>query len=259
MNDVIECVDKELVGQRFRNSVSTYDANARVQKAMAIKLAKTVGHFYHDKTIRVLEVGCGTGNLTREIMRNINVETYFANDLVDWVEPVVTSIAERANVSKFVFHKGDAEKLHFPGHLDLVCSGAVFQWFEHKEMFFKKASESLNDQGVLAFSTFGTQNYREIRQLTGSGLTYYKVDELMQMAAPYFSSCWASEWVEQLWFNQPSDVLKHMKHTGVGGVSGCYWSKSKHAAFESGYQQFASPVGNFPLTYHPQLLLLRKL
>jgi malonyl-ACP O-methyltransferase BioC len=238
--------------------VTTYDANARVQNAMAIKLAKAVGHFYHDKTIRVLEVGCGTGNLTREILKNIKVETYFANDLMDWVEPAVTSIAEDAEVPEFMFQSGDAEMMHYPPHLDLICSGAAFQWFAHKELFFKKAAESLNDQSILAFSTFGTQNYQEIRQLTGTGLTYFKLDELMQMATPYFSSCWASEWVEQLWFSSASEVLKHIKHTGVGGVSACYWNKSKHAAFESGYQQFASPVGNFPLTYHPQLLILRK-
>lgn len=56
----------------------------------------------------------------------------------------------------------DAETLDFPQGTDLITSCSTLQWFADTERFFARCHHFLSDGGILAFSTFGKKNMREI-------------------------------------------------------------------------------------------------
>ena len=65
------------------------------------------------------------------------------------------------------------------------------------------------------------------------------------------------DWEEQVWFDTPMEVLRHMRYTGVNALTGGTWTRADIREFESKYQAFKGEKG-YPLTYHPVLLVLQK-
>ena len=64
-------MNKSLIRKRFEKGLSTYDENAVVQKIMAKNLVELLGAVEFKN---ILELGCGTGVLTKEVTDNIRFE-----------------------------------------------------------------------------------------------------------------------------------------------------------------------------------------
>lgn len=62
--------------------------------------------------------------------------------------------------------------------MNLIISNAMFQWFDNLEKSIDKIKFSLDKNGILAFSTFGLDNYKEITSLTGLTLKYKTKEEI---------------------------------------------------------------------------------
>jgi len=257
MDDLTVQINKSLISIRFKRSLQSYDIHASIQKTMAQQLVSALVKVAPEGFNRLLELGCGTGLLTRTISKQLKVNQYYANDLVGEVSSTIRPIITSADILTHMFIEGDAETMKYPVCLDVICAGAVVQWFQSLSGFYVRSSNALCDRGWLAFSSFGPSNFKEIRELTGSGLEYYTSIEAQNLAMPLFVPVYTSEWEEQLWFTHPIEVLHHIKLTGVGGVSDIKWSKVKLNNFIDEYKRFETNEG-FPLTYHPQLFVFRK-
>ena len=61
-------IDKNLVHKRFAKNLENYNENAKIQKRMAERLLAFVKNRSPKK---ILEIGCGTGFLTKLISENI--------------------------------------------------------------------------------------------------------------------------------------------------------------------------------------------
>ena len=107
----------------------------------------------------------------------------------------------------------DAETLDFPQGTDLITSCSTLQWFADTERFFARCHRFLSDGGILAFSTFGKKNMREIHALTGHGLEYLSLDNLKVLLSPRFEILYAEEEIVSLPFGTPLEVLRHLKQT----------------------------------------------
>lgn len=97
----------------------------------------------------------------------------------------------------------DAETLDFPQGTDLITSCSTLQWFADTERFFARCHHFLSDGGILAFSTFGKKNMREIHTLTGHGLEYLSLDNLKVLLSPHFEILYAEEEIVSLPFGTP--------------------------------------------------------
>ncbi len=249
--------NKALIRNRFLNAATTYRLNAIVQKEMAKALVKLAAQHICLSQKKMFEIGCGTGVLSREILRHFSTEQFRCNDLVDEVEACITRIKDEYAVNIFEFLRGDAEKISFPKEQNVIWSGATLQWIQQLDQFFFKLFGSIKDKGYLVLSSFGPDNYKEIKSTTGKGIKYKTVDEVLSHAHKYFEVLEKQEWHRTLWFKSPVEVLKHMRLTGVNGISSCKWTKGDLMRFKSDYQQYVRPNG-YPLSYHPFLLVLKK-
>lgn len=254
-------IDKELVHRRFARALGTYSGNASVQADTAAKL---VAMLPARSWRRVFEVGCADGLLTR-MLSGLNgqkgpgrsdFEKFFVNDLCEESAAYISDVLE----SGAVFIPGDAESIPFPEDLDLLISSSTIQWMTDLKAFLAKCASSLAPDGVLALGTFGPENLREVRAITGEGLDYYDAGALRELLPEGMRVVACEEEIVTETFGSPFDVLRHLKLTGVNGLSGRTWSKSALEAFVGEYAwRFSTGTGEeVTLTYHPVRMIIVK-
>ena len=253
-------IDKELVRQRFRRTLSSYGSNAIVQKSMAIELSEMICREKAEGPFnRVLEVGSGSGSLMAELLTRCSVKSYYANDLVEESLPCLHKVLESFPVEKFHFISGDIEcRDILPSALDLVVSNAMLQWLDDLDDFFSTMFNHLRPGGLLAFSTFSTSNMREIASIEDVGLCYHSIEELEMLARRYFDIIVCREEEQRLEFSSPEALLHHIRQTGVNGLLRRSWTKSRYQYFVAEYRRLFSCKNGVYLTYHPVYCCLKK-
>ena len=74
---------------------------------------------------------------------------------------------------------------------------------------------------------------------------------------PWFEVIKAKETTEELLFNSPVEVLKHMRLTGVNAISESSWTKRDLNKFCKSYENFMQN-NKYILTYNPYYIVLKK-
>lgn len=249
--------DKNLLQRRFGRHLKTYDTLAVVQRAIAGRLAERLERLVErPEAVRYgVEIGAGTGFLTRHLVRLFPEAEWVVNDLVP------ESRHYLPQEDKIRFEAGDGERFPFDrGAYDLIASASTVQWFDDLPGFIARAAAGLrSESGVLAFSTFGPENFREIARTTGQGLDYRTLADLCGHCREAGLEVLAGEeWTEQQLYPTPIDVLRHLRLTGVNAVAAERWTHSRLRQFEADYRTAFSTAEGVTLTFHPILVVAKK-
>jgi malonyl-CoA O-methyltransferase len=109
---------------RFSASAGTYEQRASVQAAVAQRLRA----FWPEAAgiTRILEIGCGTGLLTRYLVRDFLMASVDAQDL----SPRMIAQAREALGPRpgLTWHAGDVLTLDLPGPYALIASSSALHW-----------------------------------------------------------------------------------------------------------------------------------
>jgi malonyl-CoA O-methyltransferase len=210
----------------FDKAYVTYEENAIVQKVMAHKLVAALTSLKKEFDT-VLEIGAGTGLLTRELQPKIKFNKYIANDICE----------KSGEYLDCEFVHCDACELNLES--DLLVSNACFQWIEDWT--------KLPRTNLAAFTTFLPDNLHELRDLTGISLDYKSPEKIKQ----YFGQIlhW-EEFEQKLTFENPLKLLAHLKHTGVNSLAKWDFAQVK---------DFCARCKETQLTYKPVIIVARPL
>jgi malonyl-CoA O-methyltransferase len=246
-------VDKALVAQRFAKAGQSYVEHAVVQKQISVQLFEYLKQYCPQSLPSVLEIGCGSGNLTHLFESYFQVDQLCLNDLYADVDQ------HFLNFKHVNWLIGDIEQLELPLELDAVVSSSALQWMTDLPALLQRIHDALKPKGYLGFSTFGENNLIEIKQLTGQGLNYYSLEALQQQLQENgFEILLIQQAYKQAYFDHPKSVLQHLKATGVTATAQSHrWTKQSLQQFYSDYQQFHDEQG-FRLTYHPIYVIARR-
>ncbi|MBE7712300.1 MAG: malonyl-ACP O-methyltransferase BioC [Cyanobacteria bacterium SIG26] len=244
-------VDLKNVKKQFEKSMNDYDKNALVQDLMAskmiIELSKISSEFDN-----ILELGAGTGLLTKRICSSLVYKNFYANDLVEKSKMYVSRYVSDVN-----FLCGNALKIKPQKKMDLIVSNAMFQWFDNLEKALEIIRGSLKKEGILAFSTFGPSNYKQLAEITGLKLKYQTKSEIEETLVKLgFEVLYCEEFYETLQFNSALELLAHMKHTGVNSLSEKTWTVKKVKDF---CDKFNKKYKKVELTYAPIIVVCKYL
>lgn len=243
-------IDNKHIKKQFEKSMQDYDQNATVQILMALKmvfeLTKISNTFEN-----ILELGSGTGILTKRLASELDFKNYFANDLVEKSKNYVQNFIPQAT-----FYCGNALKIKPSKKVDLIISNAMFQWFPSFEKAIQTIKSNLKSNGLLAFSTFSPDNFREITDLTGLSLQYKTKEELEQILKNEgFEILYSEQFFEELKFKTPLELLAHMKKTGVNSLSEKTWTITKVKDF---CDKYSKKYPKTKLTYSPIIVIAQK-
>ena len=245
-------MDTALIRQRFSAASASYDAEAEAQQHIAARLwALAAPHVTSGAD--VLEIGAGTGLLTRLILE-AQPRSLTVNDL--YLSPQVQELAQQFS-GRVQCREGDAEHLEFGGPFDAVLSASTVQWFADIPAFFARCAGVLPKGGLLAFSSFLPGNLQEVAALTGVGLTYASAAELQGQLAPNFDLLAVEQGDVTLHFASPRHVLLHLRHTGVTGIRSVVWGKNSYKDFVARYTARYGNAQGVRLTYRPVYVLAK--
>lgn len=250
-------IEKAEIECRFRKSADSYEENAHIQKKIVEHLTELLERYCPQKMDRILEVGCGTGLLTERLKAMWSHSELWVNDLVD---TMCHKAADRCGLDARYCLSGDIEKLQLDGMYSLIVSTSTFQWLEEPEKTFDNLSRHIVEGGWLIFSSFGKDNCLELKAITGNGLSYRSLAEMKEILSRSFDIVHTEEERYILNFDRPLEVLQHIKKTGVNAMSAHHvWTRGHLSAFEQEYTLHFLKDGRYPLTYHPQYFICRKL
>lgn len=249
-------IDKELVAGRFGKAALTYEGDASAQRMIASNMCRllemTVGA---EAFGNVLEIGCGTGIFTKMMCGMFNPGRLILND----ISPRMADAVGESGLKYDGFVLGDAETVALPQGLSMIVSCSAVQWFSDLEAFVGKCRSCLAPGGILALSSFGADNLKELRSCGMPGLDYSGSSGLCKMLPRNGFEVLVSE-QEQIvrYFPSPMDVLRHLKRTGVTGIARGRWSKGDFGRFSDMYRELYGCAGQVPLTYHPLYVIAKK-
>ena len=200
-------LDKNLIKEKFKNSIDFYNENAIIQDLMAKKLLSLINK---NKFNKILEIGSYSGILTKKIIEKFEFNSYLALDIVDSFDRIKTLS------DKISFIQVDVEKFETKEKFDLIIANASLQWCNNFSNTINKLKSYLNEDGVFAITTFATDNFFEIRDAFQIGLKYQTINEIQNI---FSRNAKIIQEIHTLQFKDSKDLLKHLKLTGVNAIS----------------------------------------
>ena len=152
--------------------------------------------------------------------------------------------------------EGDAEKIDFDETYHLIASASTIQWFTDLEGFLKRISGNLSDTGTIAVSTFAAGNLPEIQSLMTVEMPYWESADLKRLIEKHFRVELFEQEESTLRFDTPVELLRHLKNTGVTGISG--HSRQKGFDFIKRYRKTFDGKKEITLTYRPVYIVAHK-
>ncbi|RFD20557.1 dethiobiotin synthase [Komagataeibacter melaceti] len=152
---------KDRIAASF-DAAQDYEQAARVQRIAASELARRIAACHApDAPLRILETGCGTGFLTRELRRLFPNAHITATDIAP---RMLERLAHRMpDDSRLTLHHMDAEAPNLTGPFDLICSSLAMQWFGQRAHTLHLLASLLAPGGQMAFATLGADSFRQWR------------------------------------------------------------------------------------------------
>jgi malonyl-ACP O-methyltransferase BioC len=255
--------DKALVAQRFCRSVDTYEDAAVVQRVMSAELVWRLERVVGESWIgRVLELGCGTGLLTRQLVERFRVAELTINDLAAELVEIAAHKVRSCSDVRVQRCVGDMELVSLPGCQDLVVSCAALQWSADPPRMIARMLEALRPGGLLAVATFGPDNVREAGELIGLSLPYLALSSLVGEVGRGAEVLFQHETHTTLCFASALQALQHLKRTGANALEARSWTPRRLREFceryEARCQVAGEAAGQVALTYHPLTVVARR-
>lgn len=220
----------------FLQANKYYEENTPVQAKMAKQLLDLLCLDFKEHDFgSVFEFGAGAGRLFYAAKARLQADSFLASDINDFSS----------------FYKNDEFFLHdmnwpnpFCKRFDLVISNACFQWLD-ADTGLDNIASFLKPGGVMAITSFGPDNLWQIKELSGAGLSYLSIEELKQKLASSFDIKLFKATSEQLSFNTPKALLKHLRNSGVNALKpDFYLGKEALKTIEKKYKNtiFYQPI-----------------
>lgn len=169
--------DPRAVRRAFGRAAATYDGAAILQREIGARLASRLD-VVKLAPATILDGGCGTGRAVGELAARFPGARVVA---IDAACPMVAAARERSARGRSVFTKlvaplargarppvfacADIASLPLAaGSVELVWSNLVLQWVDDLPRAFRECRRVLSTGGLFAFSTFGPDTLRELRE-----------------------------------------------------------------------------------------------
>lgn len=148
---------KSRIAARFGAAASDYDEHSPLQRGAASRLASRITRLDLPPQPRVLEIGCGTGHLTRALQPILG-GPWLATDIAPAM--VATCRSRLGGGVDYAVMDGERPALA-SGRFDLIVASLATQWFADLPAAFARLAQLLAPGGRIALVTVGRGTFAE--------------------------------------------------------------------------------------------------
>ncbi len=255
-------IDKDLVARRFGQRVDSYETATPVQEQMADRLMQLTLERLNAPPQRIVELGCGTGRLTRRLRDEFpNAQLTVIDIAPDMVEKT------RSDFPAITVTCADAEHYQPQHAADLVISNATVQWFQEPENTIPAWLRHLSPTGIFACSTFTDETFKELQQSFDHAYDKLNLEHQQHVMPLRSIESWqaflpSSDIVDEYYHPTFSSVRAFLKSIQRAGASNAQSAKPLNRKL---YKTMADYYGaSFPgkggitATYHALYLLAKR-
>ncbi len=255
--------EKMKIKDAFTRASSVYHSKAELQKESAARLAASIEPCkYSIPAGKVLEMGAGTGFLTRHLIRLFPEREIIVSDLSDaMIRQCKTNIKESDNIT---FRVLDAETGEIKKDRYAVIAGNfVAQWFRDPSGALSRFCEALVPGGYLLMSFPGSGSFPEWKtNCLKLGLPFTAnplpdIEEIINRISrgPFQVNCHEDFQTEV--YGSSIQFFRHLKEIGVStSVIGKSLSRSDFTKLVTYWDQSSDNV--VKITYHLCFLAVKK-
>lgn len=189
-------IKKEEVKNSFNKASKTYDLFASLQKDVAEKLLNSIDlHLSNKVENKILDIGCGTGFVTKNLKIKHPKDQIYAIDLAH------NMALETFNKTKTNVLTGDMDDLPFKdSSFNLITSSLCYQWTCDLGKSFLEAHRTLKKDGSFYFTTFTKGTLKELN----SSINEVTQNNNLQR--------------EEIIFSQEDEIIETLEKTGFKNI-----------------------------------------
>lgn len=216
--------DKQKIAVSFGRAAAAYDLHAKLQQDCAGRLLAIIAAYQPSLPAgAILEIGCGTGLITRGLTTCF---TQRSIEITDLSTEMLQRCRAQLNFSNggglVAFHNLDAEDIQsLDKKYAAIVGGFVIQWFKNPAQTLNSLIAKLHPQGVLFLSFPTCRSFPEWRVICRQLNLPYTANSLpdpalLQQALPTYVQC-QTETVDLITtHNSAADFLHSLKAIGAG-------------------------------------------
>ncbi len=238
-------IDKNKVRRSFASAVDSYDELATLQRKVGLQLMRQF--FLQNGCEQVVDIGCGTGFLTQQLIDQASVSQVVALDIA-WSMVQRTRVKLEASDSVY-YICADAERIPLKKQsADMIVSNLALQWCQNLTAVFDGFKKTLKPAGGLLFSTFGPATLQELRLAWAKADDYdhvngfYSTDDLQEfLVQAGFKNIMMETKIYQSSYQSVVELMRELKgigaHNMLAGRNRRVTSKSNMQTMISAYEK----------------------
>ena len=217
--------------QQFSRFANLYETHNIIQLHVAKKL---VGMIEYKDYKRIIDIGCGSGSIYKNIIENsIKFEEFVVADLSKEMLDIHPRSSKIEKIS-FDFNDINSFKDIRDKQYDMVISSSALQWSQDLDMTLKEISK-ISDKFYFAFFTSDT--FKTLHKTTKLKSPIYTKEFIENHINRYYNASF--EVINyQLDFNSVYDMLRYIKQSGVSG-----------GKKQLSYKEIKRVIEDYPLDY----------
>ncbi len=252
-------LDRKITRQHFEKAASSYDAAAVLQLEIAKRMSERLDYIkLQPKT--VLDAGCGTGFITKDLLKRYPKSQVLALDIaLNMTRKTKALGGWLKKKPKLICADAEAMPLK-PESVELVVSNLMIQWSNDLNKMFTGFHSVLAPNGLLLFSTFGPDTLKEMRESwasiddtphTSAFVDMHEIGDAL-LKAGFINPVTDMELITMTYSNV-RQLMKDIKQIGASNTennrSKGLMGKQKLKAFEQAYEQFKTADGLYPASW----------
>lgn len=254
-------IDKNKISLAFNQAAPEYEQHAFIQNKISEYLFERLD-FNAIQPQNILDLGCGSGKLTRQLGYRYSNANIYGVDLALAMLKQAKFNAPKTWLwydPKQNYLCADAERLPFADQsMDLIISNLMLQWCDNAAVF-NEIARILRPDGVLLFSTLGPDTLIELRQSWAKVDDYSHVHTFLDMhivgdmlyASGLKHPVLDTEWLN-FKYSSVKDIMQGLKIIGASNISAQrrpgLSGKNKFKQMIQYYEQLRGDKG-LPVTY----------
>jgi len=254
-----------MIANRFSAAAETYDRHARPQLALAQSVVSMLPEMYPDQ---ILELGCGTGQLTRLITQRFPEVPVDAVDIAEKMIEHCRSLF--TDIPQVNWRVDDAQTFWGGDRYPLIVSSSALHWVADLRATCANIFECLEPGGTFALGMMLDGTLRELHDLRDEIAPektpevtlpgYEEVKACLQDAGFGVERRKHSE--EEIIYDSAKDFLKAIHEQGVTGgtvsTGNAPLTRKELSQLVADYQEAYASEGGVRATYETATFLLTK-